>query len=360
MRFQLPAGRAEVFRMIQISQTILQPGLQVAETDEIRLRGWYTSSFVAGDGVTSVQGGNGQSGFYYDIECSLTDDNFVVIPAFDVQETTESNPTAGFFGQLYINGAPGQMVFGFPQATAGWQIPTVYGSVVSFDQLARYNAAVQLLYPPVTYLTANQTIAEIQRIAGQFDYAAVGVNGIGQPSVAPDDPAAPIFFGANDPAVGDVHGSLSTNTVPRASGSKTIADGLATDDGTDWAVETVNYVQMGDFNANDGGTQFSINDTFGLFQLLAARSAGTQYAGVVANAASGDPTVEVQATGYSYLKNTAQGILALGDGANGNNGTRIIIDDVAELIKLMNLPTADPVVENALWNDSGTLKISAG
>lgn len=346
--------------MIQVSQTILQPGLQIDANSTIELRAWYTNSFVAGDGVTSVQGGNGQQGFYYSISCSLTDDNFVVVPAFEVQETTESNPTAGFFGQLYVDGAPAQMVFGLPQAGAGWQIPTIYGDVISFDQLARYNAAVQLLYPPVTYFTANQTIAEIQRIAGQFDYAAVGVNGIGQPSVAPDDPTAPIFFGANDPAVGDVHGSLTENTVPRASGEKTLGDGLATDDGTDWGVETANYVQLGDFNEQAGGTQFAINDTFGLFQLLAARSAGAQYAGVVANAASGDPSVEVQATGYSYLKNTAQGVVALGDGAGDNNGTAITIDDVQQLILLTNVPTADPTVAGAIWSESGTLKISAG
>lgn len=346
--------------MIQISQTTPQPALQVPTGTSIHLRAWYTNSFVAGDGVTPVQGGNGQDGFFYDIECSVNGDGFVVIPAFDVQETTESNPTAGFFGQLFIDGSPGQVIFGYPQATAGWQIPTVYGSVVSFDQLARYNAAVQLLYPPITFPTFVEMIAEIRRIAGDFDYAAVGVNGIGQPSVAPDDPTAPIFFGANDPAVGDIRGTLSTNTVPRTSGLKTLADGLASDDGTDWAVETENYVQFGDFNQNSGGTQFAINDTFALFRLFAARTAGAEYAGVVANAASGDASVEVQATGYSYLKNTAKGIVAFGDGANGNNGTRMIIDDVAELIKLTNLPTADPTEAGALWDDSGTLKISAG
>lgn len=346
--------------MIQISQTVLQPALQIPTGASIHLHGWYTNSFVAGDGVTSVQGGNGQTGFFYDIECSINDDGFVVIPAFDVQETTLSNPSAGFFGQLFIDGSSGQMVFGYPQATAGWQIPTIYGPVISFDQLARYNAAVQLLWPPPSFFTANQTIAEIQRIAGQFDYAAVGINGIGQPSVAPDDPAAPIFFGVNDPAVGDVHSTLTENTVPRASGEKTLVDGLATDDGTDWGVQTVNYVQMGDYGEVDGGTRLAINDAFHLFQLLAARSAGAQYAGIVANAASGDPMVAIQATGYSYLKNTSQGVLALGDAAEDNNGTLVTIDDVQQLILLTNIPTADPHVANALWSSSGTLKISAG
>jgi hypothetical protein len=346
--------------VITISQTILQPPLNVNESDVITLRGWYTNSFVAGDGITSVQGGDGQAGFYYDIECSLNGGGFVVIPAFDVQETTGSNPTAGFFGQLYINGAPGQMVFGSPQATAGWQLPTVYGDVVSFDQLAVYNAAMQLLYAPITYFTAAQTILEIRRLAGDFDYAAVGVNGIGQPSVDPDDPLAPIFFGANDPAVGDVHGTLTENTVPRASAEKTLSDGLANDDGTDWTVQTLNYVQLGDFGNQQGGTKFGINDTFNLFRLLAARDAAAEYAGVVADATSGDPSVEIQATGYSYLKNTSQGVVAVGDAAGGNNGTTLTVDDVQQLILLTNVPTSDPAVANAIWSDGGTLKISAG
>jgi hypothetical protein len=346
--------------MIQISQTILQPPLNISASDDIRLRGWYTNSFIAGDGVTSVQGGNGREGFFYDITCSLNGSGFVIIPAFNVQETTLSNPSAGFFGQLFINGSPGQMVFGYPQATAGWQIPTIYGDVVSFDQLARYNAAVQLLWPPPTFLTADQTVAEIQRIAGQFDYAAVGVNGIGQPSVPPDDPVAPIFFGANDPAVGDIHGALTTNTVPRASAEKTLADGLATDDGTDWGVQTVNYVQLGDYGAAVGGTKLTINDTFSLFQLLAARAAGAEYAGVVANAASGAPSVEVQATGYSYLKNTVQGVVKIGDAGGDNNSTTVTVDDVQQLILLTNVPTSDPHVLHAVYSSSGTLKISAG
>lgn len=347
--------------MIQISQTVLNPPLQVSDDDEVRLHGWYTNSFVAGDGVTSVQGGDGQQGFYYDVPCSLNDAGNVVIEAFDAQETTESNPTAGFFGRLFINGAPGPMVFGFPQATAGWQIPTIYGDVVSFDQLARYNAAVQLLYPPVSYFTADQTIAEIQRIAaGVQTYAAVGVLGLTQLSFAPADPSAPIALGANDPTVGDILGTLTENTVPRAAGGKLLGDGLANDDGTDFTIQTVNYVQLGDFNETEGGTEFAINDTFHLFELFAARDAGAEYAGVVANADSGDPSVEVQATGYSYLKNTAQGVLALGDGAGDNNGTTVTIDDVQELILLTNVPTADPAVAGAIWSDSGTLKISAG
>lgn len=344
---------------VQISQTTLNPPLQVADSDEVFLRAWYTNNFVAGDGVTGVQGGNGQSGFYYSIACSRNGQGNVVIPAFDVQETTLSNPTAGFFGQLFINGSPSRMVFGTPEATAGWQIPTAYGSVVGFDELARYNATVQILYAPNTFFTANQTIAEIQRLAaGVQTYAGVGILGLTQLSFAPDSPSAPIALGENDPRVNT---DLTENTVPRVGPDNTLLDGLPTDDGTDWEIQTENYVRFGDFALNEGGTRFILNDTFATAQLLAARDAGASYAGVVASALGADPaSVQVQATGYVYLINTAQGVLVLGDGAGVNNGTRIVIDDVSELIKLVNLPTSDPTTADALWNDAGTLKISAG
>lgn len=346
--------------MIQISQTVLQPALQVAATDEIHLRGWYTNSFVAGNGITSVQGGNGREGFYYDIVCSLNGDGFVVIPAFNAQETTLSNPTAGFFGQLFINGSPGQMVFGFPQATAGWQIPTIYGDVVSFDQLARYNAAVQLLIPPLTFLTADETIAEINRIAGELSYAGVGVLGRTELSTAPSDPSHPIALSVTDTSVGDLHGSLTENFIPRATDTKDLGDSLFFYDGVDSGCQTLNYVQLGDFGVEQNGSRVEVNDNFGLAKILAGGDGGNQYAGVVASADGVSGTVEVQATSYSYLKNTSEGVVVLGDGAGGHNGTTITIDDVTQRIKLTNLPTADPAVAGVLWRDGTNVKISLG
>lgn len=343
--------------MITITQTTPQPPLQVQDSDIVTFRGWYTNSFVASDGVTPVEGGNGQTGFYYEETCSINDDGFVVIPALSVQPTTGSNPTAGFFGQLFINGSPSQMVFGVPQATAGWQIPTS-PTTTTFGALALYNAAVQLLYPPNTYAPYEQVLLAIQEFAGNFLFAAVGIAGITQLSFAPDSPSVPIALSENDPRV---NANLSENTVPRVGANDVLVDGLPIDDGVDWSIQTENYVQLGDYALNNGGTRFVINDTFGTFQLLAGSAAGAGYAGVIATASGVVPaSVQVQATGYSYLVNTAQGVLVLGDGLNANNGTRITIDDVNELIKLHNLPTANPAVANALWSDGGTLKISSG
>jgi hypothetical protein len=36
------------------------------------------------------------------------------------------------------------------------------------------------------------------------------------------------------------------------------------------------------------------------------------------------------------------------------------LDVLTSVIKFSNLPTSDPSVANQLWNDSGTLKVSAG
>jgi hypothetical protein len=153
---------------------------------------------VAGDGVTPVVGGNGKTGFYDLIDCSVNGSGFLVIPAFDVQATTESNPTAGFFGQLYVDGAARTIIFG-GQAQSGWAIPVTYGSVISYDELATYNRAKRLVFPPETYFTADQTIEEIRRLAGDLAYAGVGVLGRTQLSTAPDDPVHPIAVGDNDP-----------------------------------------------------------------------------------------------------------------------------------------------------------------
>ena len=62
--------------------------------------------------------------------------------------------------------------------------------------------------------------------------------------------------------------------------------------------------------------------------------------------------------------------LHMGDSAgNGNDGTNIHTDVTysqatktltIDKIVLADLPTADPAIAGALWNDSGTIKISAG
>jgi len=351
--------------LVTVTQTIPQPPLQVATTDVVTFRGWYTNSFVAADGVTPVEGGNGQDGFYYKYDCTINGSGYVVIPAITIQPTTESNPTAGFFGAVFVNDALERMVFGQPQATAGWQIPTTFGSVTNWGELAVYNMAAQLVYPPITYSTTDQVILLIKQLGGgNFQYAAVGINGISQPSVPPVDPTRPIFFGQNDPAVGDLRGTLTTSRVPRASGAKTLGDSQITDDGTNVGVQTRNYVQLGDYNLTGNGSRLEVNDTFALMNALAGGAAGA-YAGAVGNCSGSDPVVQVQTTGQSHVYGTTK-VTTLGDGSFDVNGVTIRIynrDGEANQLVLWSTRPAVPndtllfVSEMCQYMDEGANKL---
>ena len=183
--------------LVTISQTTPSPPIQVAG-DDIELRVWYTQNFVAGDGVTPVEGGTGQNGFYYSITCTKNGSDQVVIPAFTIQATTESNPTANFFGQLWVNGAPGQVIFG---GASGWQLPTLFGATINYGQLALYNRVKRLLYPPATYPTFQQVIELINLYAGPQNYAGLNILGSTELSVAPVLASKPIAVGDNDTRV---------------------------------------------------------------------------------------------------------------------------------------------------------------
>ncbi len=177
-------------------------------------RGYYSRRFIAGDGVTPVEPGNGQTGFFYNIPCEVNINGNLVVPSFQIQSTTDGNlPTSKFTGQLYDQGgAPREIIIGGAVSNAGWQIPTIYGDNVTWSDLARYNAAAVLLNPPPSYYTQEQVILEILALAGQFDYARVGHNGIAQPDIPPLVPSEPIFIGSNSPRVPLIDGT-GTDTL---------------------------------------------------------------------------------------------------------------------------------------------------
>ena len=321
--------------IVTISSFTPNPPLQY-NTDDLYLRGWYSNSFVAGDGVTPVEGGNGQTGFYYNILCTRDGSNNLVVPAFDVQATTDSNPTALFKAQLWVNGAPDKFLIPNTQSTSGWAIPTVYGSVVAFDELATYNAAVYILFNPPTYLTADQTIQEILRLAGNQQYAAVGVNGIGQPSVAPDVASAPIFWGINDPAVGDLRGgSLTPTVVPVALSATLLGDSQIVDDGTDVSIQTLNSFQAGDYQVLQNGSFISVDDSLtvdgGRASFNAGATGAVEYAGVVADCSTGTGEINLQTTGITNLYGVNQ-ITTIGDGKDEQNGTKVIVNDPTRMV----------------------------
>ena len=330
----------------------------------VTFRGWYTNSFVASDGETPVEGGDGRSGFYYEKTCTLDDAGFPVIPELDIQPTTGSNPTAGFFGALFVNEAFTRMIFGGPSATAGWQIP-ISPTTTTFGALALYNATVQLLIPPVTYATYQQMLLALQLFEENFPDAAVGIKGVTQLSWTPDVDSEPIALGENDPRVGDLRGTLTPGVIPKATGTKTQADSQIADDGIDVSVQTLNYFQAGDYQDLQNGSYLNVNDGLGRANLFAgggpAEEPASQYAGVAAVADETSGTIYLQSTDYNHLIGSSDGITKLGDAQEEHNGTRLEIDDVNEWIKLHNLPSSDPGELNALWKDgSNNIKISAG
>lgn len=212
----------------QISQTFFEPNVEGLGNAPF-IRFWYTGqNFIAGDGVTPVTVGDGQNGFYIDHVCSISS-NRLLMPAIDLWATTDGSPaTSRFCGQLYTEqGAPTEyMLFGGSPGASGWQLPTIYGATITYDELARYNAAAYLLAPPPTYYTKEQTIAEILRLAAGQNYAGLNILGRTELSATPDSASDPIAVGINDTAfTGAVNSQLSSYTAVASDRNKLIVFG---------------------------------------------------------------------------------------------------------------------------------------
>lgn len=348
--------------LITISETTPNPPINLATGSVATLRGFYSQRFLDSDGVTPVLSGNGQSGFYYEWTCAVNGDDELVIPEMQVRSTDNGIDiqTSLFTGQLYIDGAPSVVIFGHPNG-GGWVIPATLGSPITWNQLDIFNQGRALANAPATYLsTADmQTLFQSLLVA-----AAVGVLGFVSLSWESADPDLPIALEANDPRVGDLKGTLTANVVPVATGPKALSDSLIEYNGTDVSIPTLNYFQAGDLNDDNNGSYLDVNDSLGRANLFAGGgsvgSPASQYAGVAAECDETSATVYLQSTDRSHVVGLSTGVTKLGDALADNNGTMIEIDDAAELIKLTNLPTANPSVAGALWNDGGTIKISAG
>ncbi len=192
--------------VVTVSQYTAEPPVQIDETSTFEVRGWYTRDFIGGDAVTPVYGNDtsGEQGPYYNVTCHLNVSGNLIVPAHDIQATTLSNPTANYFEGLWVDGAFVQMLMPNNNVSSGWQIPTIYGSIIAIDEIALYNRAKRLLFPPDTYPTFDEVVLLIQRLAGNFDYAAVGVNGITSMSVPPALASLPIAVGDNDARVNNI------------------------------------------------------------------------------------------------------------------------------------------------------------
>jgi hypothetical protein len=67
-------------------------------------------------------------------------------------------------------------------------------------------------------------------------------------------------------------------------------------------------------------------------------------------------TTEISAGAVPIMLDATAGTASIGLGQPGS----IIVDLTNGLVTMPGLPTADPVSADALWNDAGTLKVSAG
>lgn len=201
--------------LITVTQTTRSPDIQYLGTSPT-LRLFYSKDFLAGDGVTPVGSGNGLTGFYDTVTCSINGSGQLVIPSFTIQSTTDGDlPTSRLTGQLFDqSGAPQEIIFGNQNTGNGWQIPTLYGATVAWDDLYRYNRTAVLLNPSPTYATYPQMIAEIARRAGQFLYAAVGILGLVRMRDAPDVASEPTAIGANSYAAVGVNGIAQPDVAP--------------------------------------------------------------------------------------------------------------------------------------------------
>lgn len=286
-----------------------------------RLKVWFAQDFVTAESQ-HVLGGVVRSGsIYLDVALDLDPDTHILtIPAFALPTTDDSSVrNVRATGVLFdASGAFVRNLF------TNFIIPSELAPTTTFAALNAWNAA-PTLPPQASGITREQALVLI----------AEGLQ------------AEPI------------NGTFSTNTVPRASGPKTLVDGQVVDNGVSWSLQTLGDVQIGDHQVVQNGSHISVNDSFGRANLFAGANAANEYAGVSCACDSGKGKVFVQSTNYTNLYGS-EGVTVIGDGQDENNSTKIVVDDPNEMIKVFNLPTSDPGVARALWNSNGTLKISAG
>lgn len=284
-----------------------------------RLKVWFGQDFVTAENQ-HVLGGSVRSGsIYFDIALDLDPDTHVLtIPSF-VLPTTDDSSVRNVRATGVLFDSSGAFV---RNLFTNFVIPSGLAPVTTFAALDAWNAA-PTLPPQSAGITREQCLILIQE----------GLQA--------------------DP----IGGTLSTNTVPRASGPKTLVDGQISDDGVDVSVQTFNTFEAGDVGFLQHGTYLKVNDFEGIANILAGSDNQAQYAGMVGRCGSGDAEVFIQSTGFTNLYGH-KAVTRMGDGNSDNNGTFVEVDDSTQRVRITNLPTSDPGVPGVLWRDGTTLKIS--
>lgn len=320
--------------LITISETIPQPPIHLASGATAVLRGYYSQRFLDSGGEP-VFAGDGRSGFYYEIACTVNDDDELVIPEFSIKTTDNGQDiqTSLFTGQLFVDSEPSTIIFGIPNGP-GWIISASLGAETSWEQLDIFNQGRALLANQLyTYLTAAETAALIQSIIDA------------------------------DEDIGNTHGVFTAGRIPRATDTDSLEDSQISDDGVTVGIQTLNTVQLGDYGAQQNHSYIDVNDNSGEANLYAGADDQTQYAGVAARAEIGNAEVFIQTTDQTHLYGNLS-ITKLGDGQDEGNSTQVRIDDENQMVvqSTRNAAPVDAEINNEeaclyLDQSGNTLKI---
>lgn len=290
-----------------------------------RLKIWFGQDFVTAENQHVLGGAVRSGSIYLDVALSLdADTHILTIPTFSLPTTDDSSVrNVRATGVLFdASGAFVRNLF------TNFIIPSELADITTFAALNAWNAA-PTLPPQSSAITREQALVLIQE----------GLS------------AEPL------------NGTLSLNTVPRASSPKTLVDGMAVDDGTNWTMQTLGSIQFGDVEEAQHGTRLAVSDEEGRASFFAGggpvATPSNEYAGVAAVCTETDAEVFVQSTGYSNLYGH-KSITRVGDTASEHNGTFLEVDDVNSRIKLTNLPTSNPGIAGVLWRSGNDVKISTG
>lgn len=187
-----------------------------------RLRIWYGQSFIDSDGI-AVQWGNGSTGFYVTVNCTVTDGE-ISIPSFFIRTTLDAQATTPqsiqCFARLYSNNAPKAWIFSGDSVTPnGWVIPNPAPlTTMTYEQLALYNQTFVIVNPPTTFWTAAQVQQYFDTLSPAPNASDI-TKGITKLSVAPVSAVNPIAVGDNDPRIKFMPDILAVGTFTLVAGT---------------------------------------------------------------------------------------------------------------------------------------------
>jgi hypothetical protein len=142
---------------------------------------------------------------------------------------------------------------------------------------------------------------------------------------------------------------LTANKIPKATDATHLEDSRISDDGSQIVVDGgTGVVLIGDAVGAGHNTTLLVQDGTRVVSLTSSESPSDTESYIKVDAQN--KIAGIQTTGEAYI----------GDPNSYGNGTYIEVDDDAQLVKITNLPTADPHVAGALYTIAGTLHVSAG